>query len=523
MMLGFAFLFINVTIMTVEVPAIGASMNANFATVELAVTLFMVVAGGLLVTMGQLGDHIGRRRLLVIGCVDMIVSSVIIALAPNMTVLLAGRVIQAAGFAMIAATAVGLLNVIFASPPARSIAFGTFGVAFGVGIAAGNLLGGAFTEELSWRWAFWLNVPVFAVVLLGVLWTLPESKTDDPNHEIDWLGTFPLAIGLAALIFALAEGHNFGWIRPIRALSFAGYDWSGPLSIVAVLLIASVAILAIFTAYEHGRYRRGRSVLLDVDLFKLREFGIGSIVAAFFVIGLFGLLILLPTFFQLVRGYDALAVGYAILPLGLGAIVLGAFAAPIGHRLGGRNAVLAGLAIAAVGAAAMIPFMTPDANIWLIAIPLFVAGGGSGLTYARLNDILLSVVPTDKAAVAGGMAIMIRIVSGSIGAAILTVILLTLGSGKAVSQIEADTTLSSHEKTVAIETIERTSRTHVTNAKVEEIVLVGRGTIADSFQIIFGVGAITLVVAFCVTLLIPSDKPPVFSPSSRRPQRSGTG
>ncbi len=231
-LLAFIFVFVNATMTAVELPAIRAEFGASFATAELTVTLYWAVGAGLLMVMGQVADRWGRSRMFLLGIVLNMVFSVLIALAPTLGIVLLGRVLQSIPFAIIAATAIALINSLFKDHPRRGTAFGLVGSAFGFGVGLGNLLGGVFAETLSWRWSFWLNVPVYGLALIGVWLTLPpDPKT---KRSIDWKGAVPLAIGLATLVLGLAEGEDWGWIT--KQPDAPAPSWFGSVSPVIVCL-----------------------------------------------------------------------------------------------------------------------------------------------------------------------------------------------------------------------------------------------------------------------------------------------
>ena len=461
--------FANSTIFSVLAPDLIRELNMDQDTVDLATTIFLAISAGLLVPMGQLGDRLGRRRVLLLGAAWMILTSLYGGLASQASDIVIARTLQAAAFAMTVTTAVALLNVMFPreAPGPRGIAFGFYAAAAGIGLVLGPVAGGYFATDLSWRWAFYANVPVFLLVSIGVLWSVPRSKPELLNESrastIDLGGAVLLLSALASLIFALDLGRRYGWFDSARPFAIGTWHWPFALSVSAVLVIATVLSTFLFSVDEARRRRSTPWVLMDVELFRLRRFTLGACVGFVFTQATFALFMVLPMYMQFVLLYDAMTMGATMIGIGLGASVFGVLAAPLGKRWGARNIVLAGVMVMTVGQLILI-FVLPDVRSgWDLQLPLLVFGAGFGMAFARINDIALVDVPKEKSGIAGGMVVAFRLVGGSLGIAIFTAVFLSTVSAQGRSDIDAVGGLSAAQRQQVLETVSTAARSHPAN------------------------------------------------------------
>ena len=427
---GVAMIIVDATIVNVAVPSIIRDLKLDSTTAEWINTVYALVFAALLVTVGRIGDVWGRRRMYLIGLVTFGGASVLAGAAPTGDLLVAARVVQGIGGAMILPSTQSILNTNFRGRD-RAIAFGIWGATIGGMAAVGPLLGGWLTTYLSWRWAFFINVPVAVVAVLGVLRYIGESKDEDAKAGVDPVGFLLITLGLGAFVFGLIEGRTYGWWAPTRPFSVLGWGWpSDAVSVIPFALVLGLLGLVLFIVIEHRRSRSGKFFLFDVDLWLYPAFRYGNLAGTIVSLGEFGLLFALPLFLQGVIGYSAFETGLVFLSLAVGSFFAAPMAARIAHTWGPRRAVTLGMGLEAVGIISTSLLVSTTVSGFLLAVPLFVYGVGVGLATAQLTSIVLSDVPAQRSGLASGANSTMRQVGSALGIAILgTILFATLVNG----------------------------------------------------------------------------------------------
>ena len=226
---------LDATIVNVAVPSIIRDLSLDSTSAEWINTVYALVFAALLITLGRLGDVFGRRRMYVGGLAIFVASSMLAGLAPNGEILIAARLLQGIGGAMILPSTQSTLNANFQGRD-RAIAFGIWGATIGGMAAVGPLLGGWLTTYLEWRWAFYINLPIGILAILGTLRFIGESRDERAQRGFDLPGFILITIGLAAFVFGLIEGRTYGWWEPARPFSLLGFDW--PLTTISPIPFA---------------------------------------------------------------------------------------------------------------------------------------------------------------------------------------------------------------------------------------------------------------------------------------------
>ena len=282
----------------------------------------------------------------------------------------------------------------------------------GRGGAAGR---GWLTTDYTWRWAFWINIPVGLAVLAPTLYVVPETRDDTAPRSLDIVGALLSAAGLGAIVFALIEGGNYGW-------------WlqdSGALSPVPVLLVIGVLLMVVFVFHQGRRDRAGKVVLVNLALLGIRSFRYGSLAALVVALGEFGLLFTLPLLLQNALGYSALGTGWLIVSLAVGTFIVSGLTPQLTRRFGGRAVVRAGLAAEAVAVGGLAITLSASIGGWTIASWLFPYGLGVGMATAQLTSVILTDVPVAQSGQASGLQSTFRQLGSSLGVAILGTLLIT--------------------------------------------------------------------------------------------------
>lgn len=427
-------IIVDSTIVNVAIPAIVDDLGISSTEVQWVQEAYTLVFAALLLVFGSIADRIGRKRMLLIGVVIFAGSSILAALSTSGGMLIAARFVQGVGGAMILPTTLSLINATFRGRE-RGIAFAVWGSTIGGMAAVGPLLGGWLTTAFSWHWAFGINIPLGILIFAGVMLTVAESRGTD-TRRTDAVGAVLSVITMAALVFGLIEGRNYGWWTTDGPLELAGVTWPWELSPVPIALAIAVLGLIAFIAWGLRRRRLGRSTLLSFDLFRIPSFRNGNIAATIVSLGEFGVILALPLWLQFVLGFDALQTGFVLLALAIGSFVASGVAGAASGKIAPVWVVRAGLIAEIIGIGGLGFVITPDAN-WVLLLPfLFVYGLGVGLATAQLTGVVLADVPVAEGGQASGTQSTARQVGAALGIAVLGTILFTSTSAALTASLD---------------------------------------------------------------------------------------
>jgi len=446
--LAVALIIMDATIVSVATPAIIESLDMSTTQVQWVQEVYTLVFAALLMVWGTMSDRIGRRRLLVIGLIVFVGASILCAFAPTGMFLIVARAIQGIGGSMILPTTLALLNATFRGKE-RGIAFAVWGATIGGMAAVGPVLGGWLTSAFSWHWAFWINLPFGLLAIVVVLICVAESRQQDARRFTDWIGAAASVLGFGLLVFALIEGRAFGWWEATddAAVSLGGF------SIIPVMFVLALIVLTLLVLRERRRVTAGKSVLLDVTLFRIPTFANGNITALTVSLGEFGLILSLPLWFQFVAGMDALQAGLALLPLAVGSFLASGSISGMSKRMSPLQMVRLGIIMEILSLAVLALLIRPDSNLWVTGVPLFFYGMGVGFATAQLTQLILIDVPVDKSGQASSTQSTARQVGSALGIAVLGTALfstLRIGTESRLSdQIAADPQVGDLAKAVS--------------------------------------------------------------------------
>ena len=425
--LGVAMIIVDATIVNVAIPTIIRELDTTATAAEWVNSIYSLVFAALLITLGRVGDMVGRRRLFAVGTVWFVLASLVAATASTSGLLIFGRFLQGIGGAMILPATLSTVNSLFVGRE-RAIAFAIWGSTIGGMAAIGPFLGGLLTTELSWRWAFLINVPLGIAILVGLFTVVPETSDPRTPRGIDVPGQLTLIIGLSALVFGLIEGQTYGWLTSKRRLDLLGWP-SGVVSPVVVAVAIAILSLAAFVMIERARLRAGRLVVVDLRLFSIASFSRGNVAALIVALGEFGLLFVLPLYLQGALGLSAVATGAVLIPLAVGTLLAGGVTAQLAPRIGPRGVVQLGLALEVLGIGALGLALGSDTAVAALIPWLFIYGVGVGFATAQLTGVILTDVPIAASGQGSGIQSTFRQVGSALGIAILgTILITTLGS-----------------------------------------------------------------------------------------------
>ncbi len=411
--LGFFMILLDTTIVNVAIPSIIDSLHASLDQVLWVLNAYILVYAVLLITSGRLGDMVGPRRMFMTGVVMFVLASAACGLAQSPEQLIVFRVIQGIGGAVLTPQTLTLITSIF-PPERRGAAFGIWGAVAGLAAVAGPTLGGFLTTDFSWRWIFYVNLPVGIITFVLAFFLLPEMKVHRV-HRLDSVGVLLASAGLFAGVFGLVEGQRYSWGRLDSFGAFNIGSVQASVLSIPTFLVVSVVLLVLFVLWE----ARQDEPLLPLSLFRDRNFSVANGVAAIVTFSVFGLFLPLTIFLQSVLGLDALHAGFVFVPMTLMSTFVAPFAGRFTDRSWGRWLLTAGLLLFAVGFGLVIASASLGSTGLSFTLPLLVAGVGMGCTFAPMTTLAMKNVPPASAGAASGFLNTMRQVGGAIGSAIV--------------------------------------------------------------------------------------------------------
>ncbi|QEW00438.1 MFS transporter [Microbacterium caowuchunii] len=361
-------------------PAISKDLGAGVESLQWLVSAYIIALASMLTFAGTLADRWGRKRVLALGNLVMVIGAVVCALSDAVPWLIVGRVIQGIGSALIAPAGLSLLTAAFPQVSAKAVAVMWWTTVGTASLAAGPILGGLLVRDFGWQSIFWAGVPLGLLALvLGVV-LLRESRSDAPD-PFDPLGQLLLTVLLATLAFTLIEGVHLGWTSPA----------------VLVCACAAVVSLVMLVPVE----LRKKYPLIPVRLFRRASFSTGLVTAVLGYLALAALLFLNTFYLQAERGLDASSAGLMTLPLAGGATASALLAARFVEKNRSRLALLISGALMTVGAVAL--WATESAPLWTVILPYLVFGFGFGLIADPVSVTALSSLPPEEAGLASSL------------------------------------------------------------------------------------------------------------------------
>ncbi|MEV0596648.1 MFS transporter [Nonomuraea cavernae] len=394
-------LSLDLTVLHLALPMLVGDLGASATQLLWIGDVYGFAVAGLLITMGNLGDRIGRKRLLLIGAVAFSAASVVTAYAPSAELLIAARVLLGVAGAMIMPSTLSILRNVFTDPGERTAAIGIWSGMNAAGFALGPVVGGLLLDHFWWGSVFLINLPIMALVLVGGILVLPESRNPDAGG-IDLPSVALSFTGIVAVIYAIKEAAHDGLGQ-------------GDVQVAGVLGVACLA-------YFLWRQTRLTDPLIDVRLFRRRAFSasIGTNLLAIFT--MMAMSLIFAWYFQLVLGWSPLQAGLAGLPGGLSGAVGGFVAAKLIGFIGRNGVVALGLTMNA-GSFLWYSTLGLEVDYLVLLIPMIIGGMGIGFAFTVNNDTILATVPKERAGAAAAVSETSFELGGSLGIAILGTVL----------------------------------------------------------------------------------------------------
>lgn len=406
------------SIVNISLPTIahyfGVPLNGE---IEWVVIAYLVVIAATLLTAGRLADITGRETIWVLGLIVFTSGSAICGASFSLIMLIASRALQGLGGALIMAVSPAMLTSAF-PPNERGRALGMNAVFVALGTSVGPTLGGLITQSLTWRWIFYVNVPLGIIGTIATLRVLvePAGQRGDIRGRFDPAGAVLLAIGLACLTLGLSFGEEWGWGSPL---------------LIGTLVVSACAIVA-FVVVEH----RVSNPIIDFSLLHNRVFLSANFSLILSFLALFAVSFMLPFYLEELRGFSVLEAGLLLTPLPLTIAVIAPFSGALADRIGSRWLAATGLTIACVGLI-FIGQLNAQSSIWDIIWRLALTGVGQAMFQSPNNSALMGAAPRSRQGVAAGFLATGRVFGQSVSVALAGAIFTSLGGALAGALLAA--------------------------------------------------------------------------------------
>jgi len=397
--LGSGIAFLDGTVVNVALPAIGRDLDASTSELQWMLNGYLLTLASFILLGGSLGDRVGRRRIFVIGTAWFTLASALCALAPSSEVLIAARLLQGIGGALLTPGSLAMIDASFRHAD-RARAIGAWSGLTGVGAALGPLLGGYLVDAVSWRAVFLINLPLGLFVCLTAPRHVPETRDPTAHGRLDVLGALLTAVGLGGTTYALISGPD------------------GMTAAVSIAAVVGVLALVAFVLHE----RRAESPMLPLALFANRQFSAANLVTVVVYAALGGVFFLFVAFLQISLGWTPLAAGAASLPITALMLAFSARSGALAQKVGPRIPLTLGPLAIAAGMLLMTRIDPGDSYVGSVLPAMLVFGSGLTLVVAPITATVLAAADSRHAGIASGINNAVSRVAGLLAVAVLPLV-----------------------------------------------------------------------------------------------------
>jgi EmrB/QacA subfamily drug resistance transporter len=403
---GFFMIMLDTTIVNVAIPAMSAGLKISLDGILWVLNAYILVYAVLLITAGRLGDLYGQRNLFAAGLAIFTIASALCGLSQDENQLIAARVLQGVGGALLVPQTLAILTSLF-PPERRGAAFGIWAGVAGLATLAGPTIGGAIVTYVDWRWIFFVNVPIGIAALVATFIIVPDLRPGR-RHGWDVVGIFLATGGLFGMVFGLIEGERFNW----------GEIGSYVVTIPEVIGLG-VVLLILFVIWE----RFQAEPLVPLSLFEERNFAVANWIGASIAFGMMSLFLPIVIYLQSVLGFSALTAGLTLAPMSLTSMVVAPFAGRMADRIGGKYILMTGVFVFAIGFGTLTIVAGPDSTWLTFLVPAIVAGAGMGMTFAPMTTVAMRNIEPRMAGTASAVLNTTRQVGQAVGSAVVGALL----------------------------------------------------------------------------------------------------
>ena len=394
---GLFMIMLDNTIVNVALPSIQRDLNIGISELEWVVNGYALTFAVFMLTGGKLADLFGRRLIFIVGLVIFTGASLACGMAPDANVLIAARVVQGVGSAMMNPATLSIITATF-PPRQRGMAIGIWAGVSALALAIGPLIGGLITEHISWNWIFFINVPVGILAIVVARLVIKESRDTSAEQSLDLPGLLTSGIALFALTYALIEANKYGWTSA---------------RILTLFAVAASGLVAFVLLELHQRVP-----MLDLSLFRNATFAGANTIMLLIALAMFGVFFYVSLFVQNVLGYSPTQAGATFLPMTLCIVFLAPLAGKVSDRFGPRWLISGGMVLVA-GSLVIFAQLDQSSTFWDIFPALLIGGAGMAMSMAPTTATAMHAVPVDKAGVGSAVLNSARQVGGALGIAVM--------------------------------------------------------------------------------------------------------
>jgi EmrB/QacA subfamily drug resistance transporter len=482
--------YIDATVIYIALPVLQNDLNATVVQAQWIVEAYVLFQAALILVGGSLGDRVGRRRVFSIGIVIFAIASALCGFATSANFLIFARILQALGGAMLGPASLAIITASFEEKQ-RGRAFGLWSGASAITVALGPLVGAILVQYASWRWLFFINIPVAAITLFVLFTQVPESRDEQAASRLDWRGAFLATLGLGAFVFGFIESSNYGFGHPLV--------WGG--------ILLGLLSFGLFIYSQ----TRTKAPLLPLYLFRSPTFTGANLITLLLYGALSGLIFFLPFNLIQVQGYDIIQAGLGFLPF---PIIVGAFSGWAGglvSRHGSKLPLIVGPLIVAVG---LVLFGRTGlgGSFWVTFFPaIIIMAMGMTVVIAPLTTTVMSTAPKRLSGTASGINTAINSTANVLSVAILGALALNIFNASVDRQLQTMDLPAQTTSEIKLETPKLANAQAPDSLPTDQRVEVDRAfdlAFVDAFRVLMYVCAGLVVTAALVSLLMIEGKPP---------------